>query len=234
MLAAQRTTLRAPKPFSAPSVSRGSLHVTAALSRAGKEQQVAELKAKLDESAIVFGMRFKGIDVGTFQKFRKSMPEGSTVTICKNNLMKVAIQQAAVEGKWSNLSASGCTGENAWVFIKEDSIPASIKAYVTFEEDMIKIAKIKAPKGTEPAPPTTIAVAVMDSRLLSPADLKACEKLPTKLELLATIARLANQPSTKIATGIKAVSTKLATAIKKVSELDEDTSKTVASVMIQA
>jgi large subunit ribosomal protein L10 len=235
MLASQRTTLRgstglrAPKPFSAP-VSRGSLQVTAALSRAGKEQQVAELKAKLDDSSIVFAMRFKGIDVGSFQKFRKSMPEGTHITVCKNNLMKVAVQQAAGEDKWAHLSGDGCTGENAWVFIKEDSIPASIKAYAAFEESMMKMAKIKAPKGTEPKNPTEIAVAVMDSKLLSAKELKACEKLPTKLELLTTIAMLVKQPATKLATGIKAVSTKLATAVKKVSELDEDTSKTVASV----
>eukprot|EP00955_Chlamydomonas_euryale_P031971 335102-Chlamydomonas_euryale.AAC.6 len=63
-----------------------------------------------------------------------------------------------------------------------------------------------------------------------PAQLKACENLPTKLELITTVALLAKQPATKIATGIKAVSTKLATAVKKVSELDEDTSKIVGDL----
>jgi hypothetical protein len=47
--------------------------------------------------------------------------------------------------------------------------------------------------------------------------LKACEKIPTKKQLLATIAMLAKQPATKIATGIKQVPTKLAVAIKEVS-----------------
>jgi len=49
------------------------------------------------------------------------------------------------------------------------------------------------------------------------AQLKACEKIPTKKQLLATIAMLAKQPATKLATGIKQVPTKLAVAIKQVS-----------------
>ncbi len=80
------------------------------------------------------------------------------------------------------------------------------------------------------------------------------EKLPTKKQLLATIAMLAKQPATKLATSIRGVPTMLATAIKKVrvlrpwiiswakptsslrvlpqvSELDEDKSKLVSSVV---
>ena len=67
-------------------------------------------------------------------------------------------------------------------------------------------------------------------RAIAAAQLKKCENLPTKKQLLATIARLAKQPATKLATGIKMVPTKLAIAIKKVSELDDDKTKTVASV----
>ena len=47
--------------------------------------------------------------------------------------------------------------------------------------------------------------------------LKKCESLPTKKELYATIAGLAKQPATKLATGIKMIPNKLAIAIKKVS-----------------
>lgn len=60
--------------------------------------------------------------------------------------------------------------------------------------------------------------------------MKKCESLPTKKQLYATIAGLAKQPATKIATGIKMVPTKLAIALQKVSELDEDKSKTVGSL----
>ena len=46
------------------------------------------------------------MQVSTVQKFRKGMPEGASVVVAKNNLMKVAINQT--EG-WSNLAEKGCT-----------------------------------------------------------------------------------------------------------------------------
>ncbi len=46
---------------------------------------------------------------------------------------------------------------------------------------------------------------------------------------MATIAGLAKQPATKIATGVRAVPTKLAIAMQKLSELDDDKTKTVGS-----
>jgi large subunit ribosomal protein L10 len=61
--------------------------------------------------------------------------------------------------------------------------------------------------------------------------LKKCENLPTKKQLLATIARLAKQPATKLATSIKQVPTKLARAISLVADLDEDKTKLVSSMV---
>jgi hypothetical protein len=49
-----------------------------------------------------------------------------------------------------------------------------------------------------------------------PAQLKKCEALPTKLQLLGTIARLIREPAKRIAVGVKMVPTKLAIGIKKV------------------
>lgn len=61
-------------------------------------------------------------------------------------------------------------GENAWVFVPEDSIPQSVKAYLAFEKDMLAAAKASAPKGTEPKAPTEVSVAVMDGKALTPAE----------------------------------------------------------------
>ncbi len=60
--------------------------------------------------------------------------------------------------------------------------------------------------------------------------MKKCEALPTKKQLLATIARLVREPAKRIAVGVKMVPTKLAIGIKKISELDEDKTKTCAEV----
>ncbi|KAG2445317.1 hypothetical protein HYH02_008783 [Chlamydomonas schloesseri] len=215
------------KAFTSARVQRASLQVTNAISRQKKEQVVEVLKGKLEKSTVVFGLRFKGLDVPTVQKFRKILPANSSVYVTKNSLMKVAISQTK---GWEPLAEKGCTGENAWVFVNEEEIAETVKAYFKFEEDLFTEAKKQAAKNVEVKRPTEVSCAVMSGQYLSPAELKRCENLPTKDQLYATIARLAKQPAQKLATGIKAVPNKLAIAIKKVSELDDDKTKTVASV----
>lgn len=227
MQAAQRSTQR--RAFSAAGPApRRSLVVSNALTREKKEQTVERLSKTLEGSVIVFGMRYKGLDVQTVQKFRKGLPESSSMIVCKNSLMKIACKN--VPG-WTPVVEKGATGENAWIFVPEDAIRDTVKHYFAFEKQLFDDAKKVAPKGVEVKAPTELSCIVMDDKYLSPAELKKCESLPTKKELLAKIAGMAKQPATKIATSIKQVPTKLALAIKKVSELDEDKTKTVASLV---
>uniref|UniRef100_A0A383WCQ7 Uncharacterized protein n=1 Tax=Tetradesmus obliquus TaxID=3088 RepID=A0A383WCQ7_TETOB len=221
------TALRSKSAFTSSRVSRGSLQVQNAITRQKKEEIVKELQGKLEGSVIVFGLRFKNIDVPTMQKFRRGVPEKSSVYICKNSLMKEAVK--TVPG-WEVLGEQGCTGDNAWVFVHEDDIPDTVKHWHAFSDDLMKEAKATAPKGVEPVAPTTLTTIVMDSKALSPAEFKRCENLPTKKQLQATIARLLKQPATKIASGIKAVPRKLAYGIKAIADLDEDKSKIVGDV----
>ncbi len=69
-----------------------------------------------------------------------------------------------------NVSLLVMQGDNAWVFVKEDSISDSIKHYFKFEDDLFAEAKKTAPKNTEVKKPTEVSVAVMDKAVLSPAD----------------------------------------------------------------
>ncbi|GLC40945.1 Plastid ribosomal protein L10, imported to chloroplast, large ribosomal subunit [Pleodorina starrii] len=216
-----------PKAFTSARVQRASLQVTNAITRQKKEEVVSTLKEKLDKSIVVFGVRFKGLDVPTIQKFRKGLPPNSSMYVTKNTLMKVAVSQT--QG-WEALAEKGCEGENAWVFVNEEEIADAVKHYFKFEEDLFTEAKKQAAKNQEVKRPTELSCVVMSGKYLTPAELKKCENLPTKAQLYATIARLAKQPAQKLATGIKAVPTKLAIALKKVSELDDDKSKTLAQV----
>lgn len=208
-------------------VSRGSLQVQNAITRQKKEAIVKELQGKLEKSVIVFGLRYKNLDVQTMQKFRRGVPENSSVYICKNSLMKEAVK---VTPGWDVIAEKGCTGENAWVFVHEEDIPDTVKHWHAFSEELEKEAKAAAPKGQDPPAPTQLTCVVMDNKYLSPAEFKRCENLPTKKQLQATIARLLKQPATKIASGIKAVPRKLAYGIKAISELDEDKTKIVGDV----
>ena len=51
---------------------------------------------------------------------------------------------------------------------------------------------------------------------------KKLESMPTKLELIATIARLINQVPTKVARGINQVPTKLAYGVKALADGDDN------------
>jgi hypothetical protein len=61
-------------------------------------------------------------------------------------------------------------GENAWVFVPEDSMQETVKQYFKFEDDLFTEAKKTAPKNTTPTKPTEVSCVVMDGRLLTPAD----------------------------------------------------------------
>ncbi|KIZ03422.1 large subunit ribosomal protein L10 [Monoraphidium neglectum] len=216
-----------PKAFTSGRPGRASLQVRNALTRQRKEEIVADLKEKLEDSVIVFGMRFKGLDVPTVQRFRKGLPEKSKVKVTKNSLMRAACQQ--VDG-WSTVIEKGCQGENAWVFVHEDDISDAVKFFNKFTETLEKEAKAAAPKGVEVPPPTEVTCVVMDNKYLTPAEFKRCESLPNKTQLITTIARMIKQPAKKIAVGVAAVPRKIAYGVKALAELDEDKSKVVGDV----
>lgn len=207
---------------------RASLQVSNAITREKKGQIVTTLKESMDRSVIVFGLRYKNMSVATMQKLRRDLPEQSKLYVCKNSLMKVAAGQTE---KFSVLSSQLAKGENAWVFVNEECIADTLKLYFEFESKLFEEAKKTAAKNVEVKKPTELSYIVMDNKYITPEDLKRCESLPTKKDLIATIARLAKQPATKIATGVKMVPTKLAIALKKVSELDDDKTKTVAEMI---
>lgn len=70
----------------------------------------------------------------------------------------------------------------------------------------------------------------MDGKYLSPAEFRNLEKLPTKQELIGTIARLLKQVPTKVAVSVKQVPTKLAFGVKALADAGEDKEAAVGDV----
>ncbi len=70
--------------------------------------------------------------------------------------------------------------------------------------------------------PTSISGACMDGKFMTPAEFRKLEKMPTKQELIATIARLIKQVPTKVAVSVKQVPTKLAYGVKALADADEN------------
>ena len=202
--------------------------ISNALSRAEKEAQVAKLVPLLEESSVVLGVRYQGLTVKQMMQFRRALPtEGATLMVCKNTLLKNAADQV---GGWEDLKPAA-KGDNAWLFIQEEQIADSIKAYLAFQKE----TKEELPKEERDSLyALTMTGGAMSGEVLTEADLKRLEKMPTKKELIATIARLLNQLPTKVAVGVKQVPTKLAFGVKALADADDNKGAVVGDVLPKA
>lgn len=219
-------TVTALRPFK---VQQQRLSVISnALSRAEKEAQVAKLVPLLEESSVVLGVRYQGLTVKQMMQFRRALPtEGATLMVCKNTLLKNAADQV---GGWEDLKPAA-KGDNAWLFIQEEQIADSIKAYLTFQKE----TKEELPKEERDSlHALTMSGGAMSGEALTEADLKRLEKMPTKKELIATIARLLNQVPTKVAVGVKQVPSKLAFGVRALADADDNKDAVVGDVLPKA
>ncbi|KAK9821422.1 hypothetical protein WJX81_002482 [Elliptochloris bilobata] len=203
------------------------LTVENAINRATKEKRLAELTEALEQSTVVFGLRYNKISVKNFEAFRRSLPEGSRLIVSKNTLLGLAADR--VDG-WSDLKRD-IKLENAWVFSNEDAMASSIKAFLAFEKKLLEPIP-KADRATTKL--TEITAGVMEGSFLDDAGVRRLEKMPTKKELIATIARLIKQVPTKVAVSIRQVPAKVGYAVKALADGDDDKSKLVGDVFPKA
>ncbi|KAI2510208.1 Ribosomal protein L10 [Fragilaria crotonensis] len=175
-----------------------------ATSLTGKKEKVAGIQNLLDKSQMVFAVPASSITVKNSEKLRRSLPEGTTVSVVKNTLMT-----RAVEGTDYACATSMLTGANMWVFIEED-IGGTIKAYNAF----LKEAKLLETH--------QILGGIIEGTVYDAAGVDAIGKLPSKLELYAQIAGSIKAVPTKVARVIKAPNSKLARAIKLATMPDEE------------
>lgn len=163
----------------------------------GKQEKVENVKGLLDSSQLIFTVPASSITVSESQTLRRSMPEGTTISVVKNTLMNRAVQGTEYEEATQDL----LKGANMWIFIEED-IGASIKAWNAFTKETGK----KETHG--------ILGGVVEGTLYDAKGVDAIGKLPSKKELYAKIAAGVNAVPTKLARVIKAPNSKLARAIK--------------------
>eukprot|EP00531_Pseudo-nitzschia_arenysensis_P011542 CAMPEP_0116138758 /NCGR_PEP_ID=MMETSP0329-20121206/12948_1 /TAXON_ID=697910 /ORGANISM="Pseudo-nitzschia arenysensis, Strain B593" /LENGTH=215 /DNA_ID=CAMNT_0003633753 /DNA_START=129 /DNA_END=776 /DNA_ORIENTATION=- len=163
----------------------------------GKKEKVDAVKGLLDTSQLIFTVPASSITVSESQILRRSMPEGTTISVVKNTLMG-----RAVEGtEYEEATAGLLKGANMWFFIEED-IGASIKAWNAFTKESGK-------KETH-----SILGGVVEGTAYDNKGIEAIGKLPSKKELYAKIAGGIKAVPTKVARVIKAPNSKLARAIK--------------------
>ena len=197
------------------------LQVMAALSRQGKEETMSKLVPLLESSTVVVGLRYQGLSVKQMQEFRASLPqEGAKLLVCKNTLLRRAADE--VEG-WTDLKTAA-KGDNAWLFIQEEYVADSIKAYLKFQD---KVRESVPKDERDSMTMLSVSGGAMSGQAIGPADMKRLKNLPNKKELIATIARLIKQVPTKVAVSVKQVPTKVALGVKALADFDDDKSKIV-------
>lgn len=166
----------------------------------GKQARVGGLKERIDASQMVFTCPAGGLSVAETQSLRRSLPEGSSVSVVKNTLMA-----RALEGTDYDIATDLAKGPSMWFFI-EDDIGGTIKAFNSFTKDFDK----KETHG--------LIGGAMEGTLYDAAGVKAIGALPSKDELIARIAGGINAVPTKLARVVKAPNSKLARAIKLATE----------------
>jgi large subunit ribosomal protein L10 len=164
---------------------------------AGKTEKIANVKGLLESSEMIFTVPASSLTVTQSQNLRRSMPEGTTISVVKNTLMNRAVEGTEFEEATQGL----LKGSNMWFFIEED-IGGSIKAWNAFTKETGK-------KETH-----SILGGIVEGVGYDSEGVEAIGKLPSKKELYAKIAGSIQQVPTKVARVIKAPNSKLARAIK--------------------
>ena len=213
---------------SRPALRRGASVVRAALSRKGKEETLEKLADAFASSAVVFGVRFRGVSVKNVEGLRRALPPSAKMVVCKNTLLRLAAERAG-EG-WEEVRPAASL-ENAWVFADEDAISGSVKAYLDFEKKLLE----PIPKEERAAANvTSISGAVFEGKFLDGKEATKLAAMPTKQELMQRIAVMIKKVPTKLAVSINAVPRKVALGVKALADGDDNQTKLVGDVFPKA
>ena len=168
-----------------------------ATSMAGKQEKVAIVKGLLDSSQLVFSVPASELTVAEIQNLRRSVPEGTTVTVIKNKLFA----RAVVGTDYEEAAPGLLKGANMWFFI-EDDIQGTMKAFDAF-------TKANGKKESH-----MVIGGIIEGVAYDTAGVIAISKLPSKIELITKIAGAIKAVPTKVARVIKEPGSKTARAIK--------------------
>ena len=173
----------------------------------GKAAKVETVQGLLESSDFIFSVPASGISVAEVQTLRKSLPEGTTMSVIKNKLMMRACAGTDYEEATSDM----LKGANMWFFIEED-IGATVKSFNKFTKEFSKKESHAIQSG------------VVEGVAYDAKGIVAISKLPSKIELITKIAGSIKAVPTKVARVIKAPGEKTARAIKLATEADDDAS----------
>jgi len=168
--------------------------------RAQKEKVVEELGQIFESSGVVVVSHYEGLTVAEMQDLRAQMREaGGSVRVAKNRLAKIALEGTPCEG-----IADLMTGMTVLSY-SEDPVAAA------------KVSEAFAKKNSKLA----ILGGAMGSTVLDRDGVKAVSEMPSREELIASIAGCIGAPASNIAGAIGAPASNIAGILSTIEEKAE-------------
>ena len=167
------------------------------MDRAQKEQLVEDLGQIFESSGVVVVAHYEGLTVAEMQDLRARAREaGGSVRVAKNKLAKIAL-----EGKSCASIADHLTGMTVLTY-SEDPVAAA-KVAQGFAKDNEKLV---------------ILGGAMGETALDVAGVKAVSEMPSREELIASIAGCIGAPASNIAGAIGAPASNIASILSTIEE----------------
>jgi large subunit ribosomal protein L10 len=147
------------------------------MDRAGKEQQVSELRELLNGKQSVVLTDYRGMSVQQMFDLRRACDkEGVGYRVFKNSLAKLAVAGTDFE-----ILTEGLEGPVGWVYSEDAIAPARVLA--TFIKECEHL---------------DIKLGYLNGKKLEASDINALSKLPSKDALKAQLLNVFNAPATKL------------------------------------
>ena len=167
------------------------------MDRAQKEQLVDELGQIFESSGVVVVAHYVGLTVAEMQDLRaRARAAGGAVRVAKNRLAKIAL-----EGKPCESIADLLTGMTV----------------LTYSEDPVAAAKV-AQEFSKDNPKLVILGGAMGENELDVAGVEAVSKMPSREELISTIAGMLGAPASNIAGAIGAPASNIASILSTIED----------------
>lgn len=167
------------------------------MDRAQKEKLVEELGQVFESSGVVVVSHYEGITVAEMQDFRARMREaGGSVRVAKNRLAKIAL-----DGKPCASIADYLTGMTVLAY-SEDPVAAA-KVVNDYAKDNDKLV---------------ILGGAMGETALDVAGVKAVAAMPSREELIASIAGCIGAPASNIAGAVGAPASNIASILSTIED----------------
>lgn len=151
---------------------------------------VNSIKEKISKSSAFYVAQYKGVNVEDITKLRRDLRANeSEMQVLKNKMLKLAIKDESFATDFEEL----LKGQNAIAFSLGDDAAKTAKVLFDFA---------KTNKNLE------IKGCLFENEFYGPDKISIIKDLPSREQLLATIARLLNEPMAKLARTLDALKEK--------------------------